>query len=542
MNDTLRKSWIYLLGALFIVSSFIYLLKYTVDQGWITDGIKIGLGLAFGSGCVIGGLKWLQKKQQLVGEIVAGMGVAILYTTFSFSGIYYAFWEPMTVFLSMIALTLGLSVLAFRIRLRLLMNISLLGGLLSPWMLRPETDQVFTLFLYLLVLNAAFFTISLKHRWTELRLTSFIGTWFLYAVYFFQFDPELGKLWSLPFRYALAAFGFYVIAFLVSSWKNNVNFDGLNLYLGIVNAIVFGLWSIIILDRIVPYSYPLIFMGVLYVALACIVQRLTRSFNGPVITKLVGGLLLILIASTQIGHHMAVKPLINVYFWMAIALALLIAGTIKAYDSLKAVSIAIWFIVVLYWYTMTWSTPWGTWFGTFIPFLNWAALAWELLAAVGFYLSLRISFNRLGPTENKLLAYVYSVISHLIIGGLLTVQIRNMIREYHLGSWMDLQLTLSIAWGIYALLLFLWGAYSRQSVYRIFGSIVLIAVAIKTLLFDLSGSETIYKVLVLFTLGVISFVIAYINGKWKNTREASEEVTQEVTGEPSEESSGEMKI
>ncbi|MFH5185544.1 DUF2339 domain-containing protein [Paenibacillus sp. TAB 01] len=317
----------------------------------------------------------------------------------------------------------------------------------------------------------------------------------------------------------MAAYGFYVIAFLISSWKNNVKFDGLNLYLGIVNAILFGLWSIVILNGVVSYAYPLMLMGVLYTALALLVQRMTGACSGPVLTKLAGGLLLILIASGQFGQHLAVKPMINVYFWLAVSCGLLAAGALKALNGLKAAAVGIWLIVVCYWFTVTWDTPWGTWFGVFIPFLNWAALAWELLAAMGFYFSLRISFPALRHDGNRLIAYACSILSHLIVGGLLTVQVRNMITEYRLSGWMDLQLTLSVSWGIYALLLFLWGARSRQSVFRVFGSVVLIGVAAKTLLLDLSGSETIYKVLVLFLLGVITFAIAYINGKWKHVRE-----------------------
>jgi uncharacterized membrane protein len=120
-----------------------------------------------------------------------------------------------------------------------------------------------------------------------------------------------------------------------------------------------------------------------------------------------------------------------------------------------------------------------------------------------------------------MLATVYSILSHLIVGGLLTIQVTNMIQHYELGAWMDLQLTLSIAWGIYALLLYLWGALSRQAVYRVFGALVLISAAAKALLLDLAGSETLYKVIALFALGLIAFSIAYINGKWKSQRAAA---------------------
>ncbi|WP_282936791.1 DUF2339 domain-containing protein [Paenibacillus sp. RC67] len=514
MNDLLRKSWIHLLGALFIVSSFLYLFKYTWSQGWITDPVKIGLGLAIGIGCVLAGLKSVQKFP-VTGEIVAGMGAALLYTTFSFSGIYFALWDSMTVFICMLTLTIGLGVLAYKAQLRLLMNVGLLGALASPMILRPETDQVFTLFLYLLVLNGVIFVLSIRQSWTELRLVSFIGTWALYAIYYIQFDPDVSSFWSLPFRYALAAYIFYVLAFLISSWKNNLRFDGLNLYLGVLNAILFGLWSMVILNGIVPYAYPLLIMGLGYIIMAFLVSRLTSSFNVAVLTKLFGGGLLLLIASTQFGKELTVKPLINVYFWLIIASLIYIAGIWKKLDWLKAASIGVWFVIVFYWFVVTWDTPWGEWFGVYIPFFNWAALAWELLAAMGFYFSVRGSFRAMRQEDNRLLSVVYSITSHLIVGGLLTVQVENMVAEYKLDHILDLQLTLSISWGIYALLLFVWGAYSRQSVFRVFGSLVLLCVAAKTLVFDLAGSETIYKVIVLFILGIITFCIAYVNGKWQ---------------------------
>ncbi|CAG7657339.1 DUF2339 domain-containing protein [Paenibacillus allorhizosphaerae] len=513
MNEFLRKSWISVLGALFILCAFAYLFKYTLMQGWMTDTIKIGLGLAVGAGCAIGGLKLL-GKQRMAGEIAAGLGTAILYTTFSYSGIYFALWDSMTVFLCMLALTIGMIVLSYKLRLRLVMNMALLGGLMSPMILRPETDQVFTLFLYLLVLNCTYFTVSIRVAWTELKLICFAGTWLLYWIYFIQMNPLIDRVWSLPFRYALAAYVFYMLAFFFSSWKNNLKFDGLNLYLGFVNAVLFGLWAVILLEGQASFAYPLMLMGVVYVALAFAVGRLTVSISGPVMSKLFGGILLILVASTQFGKGLAVKPLLNVYFWLAVSIILLAVGAWKRWELLRGAAMIIWIVVGIYWFYTTWDTPWGIWFGVYIPFLNWAALAWELLAAVGFYISLAGKFGQLRESDNRSMACVFSVLSHLVVGGLLTVQAENMITYYELGRIMDLNLTLSVAWGLYALLLFLWGAYSRQTMYRAFGSFVLVGVAVKTLLFDLYGSETIYKVIVLFLLGIITFGIAYINGKW----------------------------
>lgn len=111
---------------------------------------------------------------------------------------------------------------------------------------------------------------------------------------------------------------------------------------------------------------------------------------------------------------------------------------------------------------------------------------------------------------------MYALLSHLIVGGLLTRQIENIFTEYMYDSASSyLGLALSVSWGCYALLLILWGVYYRELLFRAFGSAVLVIVAIKAIFMDLSGQEALYKVGVLLILGAISFFITWINSKWR---------------------------
>jgi uncharacterized membrane protein len=344
--NVLKKHWTSFLGAIFIISSFIYLFKYTIDQGWVTDPVKIGIGLLIGAGFAVIGMKLgTSGSRRMIGEILTGLGVSLLYTTFSFAGIYYSLWDSMIVLLCMLAVTIGTTVYSYKFNLRILMNIALIGALVSPLIMRPETDQVYSLFLYLLVINVAYFYLSIRKSWTELRLVAFAGTWLMYIAYYIHFNPYADSIWSMPYRYAVAAFIFYLIALTISSWKNNLRFDGLNLYLGFVNAVLFGIWSVIILDGIVNYSYPLALMGLIYIVLGAMVYKLTADNKLPVLTKIFGGLFLILVSATQFGIHLESKPLIDVYVWLVIAFALLIAGQYKKMDFLKLSSLVIWFLV-----------------------------------------------------------------------------------------------------------------------------------------------------------------------------------------------------
>lgn len=525
MNSIFRKHWTSLLGVLFVLTAFITLFRYTVQEGWLTDTMKIGLGLLCGAGLALGGLGLSVKKRTLpaaASEIAIGLGTCVLYATFSFAGIYYDLWTPMTVLLGMTVVTALLAWYSYRFESRLLMNISLAGALLAPMLMRPETDQVFTLFLYLLIVNAAFFALSIARRWSELRVVAFAGSWLLYAVYFVQFHPELEGLWSRPIRYAVAAFAFYAVGFLFASWRENRCFDGSNLYLSLTNGILFGCWAIYILNGDLHYGFTLGALGAAYAAVGWFVRRLTGRIGLYAATHGGGGLLLLLIAVAQTGAGTDARPLIVVYLWAGIAAALAVVGRRHKTLLAEGASMLVWLVVGLYWFAVTWNAPRGEWFGVYLPLLNWAAVAWMLLAAIGFYYSVRLASPREGEWGSRALANVCALLSHLVVGGLLTLQLANVFDVYFPdASGSALQLSLSVSWGIYALLLFLWGAYQRQMLFRWFGSFVLAGVAVKAIFLDLSGREALYKAAVLLALGAISFLITWVNGKWSVGKEGA---------------------
>ncbi|MBO9609427.1 MAG: DUF2339 domain-containing protein [Paenibacillaceae bacterium] len=529
----LKKQWTSLLGVLLVLTAFITLFRYSLDRDWITDPLKIGAGLLLGIGLAIAGIAVAKRQTgtlaassaaapsasgqtlRAAGDIVIGLGACILYATISFAGIYFDLWSPMTVLLGMTAVTVLLSYYAFRDNSRLVMNVALVGGLLSPLFMQPETDQVFTLFLYLLVVNVAFFLLSIAKGWEELRSAAFIGTWLIYAVYFVHFSPETEGVWTMPVRYATAAFVFYLIGFLLASWRNGRRFDGWNLYLSATNVVLFGCWSSYLLNGDLPLEALLSFIGLVCILTGFVVYRLAPGAVAFLFSHGAGGALLLLIAAAQLGDGLETKPLVSALVWGAIASLLAAAGRSKRWKIAEFAAIAVWAAVGVYWYVVTWETPRGEWFGTYIPFLNWGAVSWMLLAALGFYFSLHRTTHDRNASNDRLWTNLFALFAHLIVGGLLTVQIQSAFEEYGGdGSGTLLSLTLSCVWGLYALTLFLWGSYYKQKLFVIFGSVVLVIVACKAILFDLYGEQTIYKAAMLLVLGLLSFAISWVRGKW----------------------------
>ena len=149
--------------------------------------------------------------------------------------------------------------------------------MLAPLVMRPETDQVFTLFLYLLVVNIAFFGISVLKSWLELRITAFVLTWMMYVVYYLQYTHVDIGWWTMPMRYAIAAFIFYLIAFYAAAWKEKCGYAGINIYSSFANTVVFGLWSASLLDNQMSMTLVLIVIGILYGCMAIVF----RPYAGP---------------------------------------------------------------------------------------------------------------------------------------------------------------------------------------------------------------------------------------------------------------------
>ncbi|MHA6484760.1 DUF2339 domain-containing protein [Paenibacillus sp. strain BS8-2] len=526
MKDMIKNHWTSLLGALFVISAFITLFQYTVDKSWITEEMKVGIGLAAGIAFAIGGgrLTTIKPKLALTGQILLGIGACVLYATFSFAGILYNMWEPTLVLLGMTAVTAGLLAYAHRFSSRMLTNIALAGGLLAPLLLRPDWDSVFTLFLYALVINVAFFYLSIAKEWIELRIAAFAGTWLLYTVYYVHFAPPTEGLWNMPIRYAIAAYLFYTFALLFASWKSKMSFDGVDLYLNVLNGLLFGVWAQFIWQGEVSYGYIIAGMGSIYAVSGFVAYRLGRGMSVPSATFMLAGALLLLMSLNSLGEGV----LFNVLMWIGYIALLTGIGHFKRWYAAVLIASIVWLYLGVYWYAVTWTTTRGEWFGVYIPFLNWGAMAWIALAALGFYYSRSLRLPGATDMMSKVLSRIFALLSHLIVGGLMTRQIQNIFTEYvpnSPGVYKDL--TLSLVWGCYALLLILWGAYYRERTFRIFGSIVLLAVAVKAIFLDLDGHDALYKAAMLLVLGGISFAITWINGKWKS--EGAEITATEVS-------------
>jgi uncharacterized membrane protein len=520
MFELVKKHWITSLGILFLFSSFTYFLKLAFDNGWFPTEFRVLSGFIMGVTLLFGGYSYYRKEQLTTSQLLSGTGMSLIYATFT----YVAFsssisWPYNITFISVLSLTGLTTYLSYRYNLRALIFISIMGGLMSPIFMKAQAHHDLLLFAYVLILNIGALYVSISKGWTELRAMTFCVTVFIYFTYFIYFDP---MTWGRPFFYASSLFITYMAGIIYASYKEKDLFTGWNLYLSTINAIVFIFWSIYILGSFdISFTIPLLIVGITFMVAAAFIYFLSDKNIFPGILYVCLGLILFAISAANI-EPFAVKGLqyvITTLLWMTVILGIYIISRFIKSESLTTVSYVAWMMLLVYWFSVAWSVEWIELFGIrYLPFFNAGGITWKLLAAFGFYISKK-------ETEhNPLLSQILAIGSNVIVGGLVTIQISNLWLAYDI-HFISESLAISIAYICYALLIFLWGAHTKDKVYRIIGSIVLLATSAKVFFWDLSGTANVSKMIFLMIMGLLTLGIAHVNKIWME-KEVEEETIE----------------
>lgn len=186
------------IGLLLIGVAFLY--KYSEDQGWISDPMRVGFGLALGIGLLAGGLKIYEVRRPF-SQVLLGGGIGALYITGY--GAYGAYslvsWGSAFVFMA------AVTVLAFALSIRqneaALSLIATSGGLATPFVLYTEDGSLAGLVMYTCIILAGAAAVYLYKGWASLLLTAFAGAWAVFFIGGMEFrcpaEACVGAKWSL---------------------------------------------------------------------------------------------------------------------------------------------------------------------------------------------------------------------------------------------------------------------------------------------------------------------------------------------------------
>lgn len=176
LEQRIGARWATWVGIVAILVAMSLFLKWAFDNAYLGPVTRVALGLAAGLIMLAGGLLLHRRRDvPYLSEGLTGGGLGILYLSLFAAHALYGLLGPVPAFAALFAVTLlgaGVAVASSRLSTAVL---AVLGGLLTPVLLRVEGDER-NLLAYLLVLDALALVVARFRTWPSLNRLAWVGT------------------------------------------------------------------------------------------------------------------------------------------------------------------------------------------------------------------------------------------------------------------------------------------------------------------------------------------------------------------------------
>ena len=212
--DRMKTSeyWLNKIGIGLIILSVIFLFKYSIDKGWITPQIRILFGLLLGLILSGFGLR-LYNKRRHFSLVLFGGGIATFYIT-GFAAYQLLEVVPFTtVFAFMVLVTLFSFIISVKQNELILSLLSIVGGLLTPFLLYTGSSNIPGLISYTCLLLLGAVTIYFFKGWRSLLSISVLGGWIIFVIALLEGTTALFVTAPLKNQWAIQGSFFFAALF-----------------------------------------------------------------------------------------------------------------------------------------------------------------------------------------------------------------------------------------------------------------------------------------------------------------------------------------
>lgn len=196
------------IGALSLICAAFFLVKYSIELGWMQPVVRVSLGGLFGAGLVAAG-QWVIRREYIanyerIAQGLVGAGIVAMYVSIYAALNLYDLLPPLMAFGGMF----GVTALAVILSLRYGQPIAvfgLLGGLLTPALIGSYEPNAIAMFTYLFLLFSGMFTVLVRKGWWVLAIIAVIGVFSWSAFWFLWIFAASDALVLVVFAMAVTA-------------------------------------------------------------------------------------------------------------------------------------------------------------------------------------------------------------------------------------------------------------------------------------------------------------------------------------------------
>jgi len=237
------------IGIIILVLGLGFSVKYAIDNQWINEIGRVGIGLLSGA-VLLGIAHYLRVKYLTFSSLLIGGGLSILYITITLAYQDYQLIPQTPAFLVMVLITTFSVLLSVLYDRKELAVFSILGGFASPLLASDGSGNYLILFSYISILNVGMLTLAYFKKWNIVNIVSYIATVLLFGAWL---GEEFLRSETVPYYGAITfATVFYLIFFfmnIIHNLKENQKFAWVEISLLLSNTFLYYLAAMFILHE-----------------------------------------------------------------------------------------------------------------------------------------------------------------------------------------------------------------------------------------------------------------------------------------------------
>lgn len=521
IESIIGRRWLGWAAVCVILFAAAFFLKYAFDNRWIGELGRVAIGVAAGVSMTIAGFKYHKRGWRIFSQILTAGGIVLLYLSVYAAFGYYHLATQKAAFAYLAVLVAEAAGLALLYDAPAIAIMALIGGFLSPILLRSDRDQYRSLFGYIAVLDLG--ALALLKHWPGLSSLAFAGTHLLFWLWYGDsYHPR--KLGAVMV-FETAVFLIFLTAHLGRQLVRRQTATIEHLGLLVINPFVFFATAYHLLN---PEHHD--WMGVFAIGMALLYVGTTKVLLDRAATTRGESLLLIGVALTFVTIAIPIQLRSNwiTIAWSFEALVMLWAGIETSSRRLRATAHVLFGLALMR--LVFWDTPYES-RPMFTPVLNKYFLSSLvvtacLIAAAFVYQKAGQRKQILAPAHTLIILlvaivtlwFVMSVETYTFFAARAAAQ--RLVDDANHELWLG-QMALSVLWSIYAGALAAIGFVRRSAGLR-WAALALFGLTVtKAMLVDIAGLQQLYRIIVFLVLGLLLLLVAWGYHQAFQSRESS---------------------
>lgn len=243
------------IGIAILVLGIGFFVKYAIDQNWINEVARAGIGILSGA-IVLGFAHKLRSAFKAFSSVLVAGGISIFYFTLTISFQEYHLFSQTVAFILLCIVTSFSVLISLNYDKQELAILSLIGGFASPLMVSTGDGNYIVLFSYLLILDTSLLFIAFYKNWSILNGITYaltvlmFGGWLQKEV--FGVEIKDGKPYLGALGFATAFYFVFTFSNLINQIKEKQPFRTYELSLIVSNAFLYFTTGFLILETYAP--------------------------------------------------------------------------------------------------------------------------------------------------------------------------------------------------------------------------------------------------------------------------------------------------